>query len=266
MGLSPKKFRDFRKDSELYSYLGKKYIKLEEGGVLEEVFDKPTLMTLYRLVNRGVFESLVGVIKSGKEAKIFRALGSKGEEYAVKIYLTVSAEFKKGMLPYLEGDVRFTRIRRGSRSLIYLWAQKEFKNLKKAWEIGVRVPKPYTVENNVLVIEFIGENGVPAPLLKDADVLNPEKVYEKLLNYLKILYRKGELVHGDLSEYNVMILKNDEPVIFDMSQAVLLSHPLADMLLRRDISNLNRFFRKIGVEVKPENEIYRWITQDESNI
>lgn len=264
--MSPKKIKDFRKDSELYSYLSKKYIKLEEGEVLEEVFDKPTLMTLYKLINRGVIESLVGVVKSGKEAKIYRALGSKGEELAVKIYLTVSAEFRRGMLPYLEGDIRFSHVRRDIRSLVYAWAQKEFKNLKKAWEIGVRVPKPYTVENNVLVIEFIGENGVPAPLLKDADVLNPEKVYEKLLNYLKILYRKGELVHGDLSEYNVMILKNDEPVIFDMSQAVLLSHPLADMLLRRDISNLNRFFRKIGVEVKPENEIYRWITQDESNI
>ena len=262
--MSPKKIKDFRKDSELYSYLSKKYIKLEEGEVLEEVFDKPTLMTLYKLINRGVIESLVGVVKSGKEAKIYRALGSKGEELAVKIYLTVSAEFRRGMLPYLEGDIRFSHVRRDIRSLVYAWAQKEFKNLKKAWEIGVRVPKPYTVENNILVIEFIGRDGIPAPLLKDAEVSNPEKVYKKLLNYIKTLYRDGELVHGDLSEYNVMVL-DSEPVIFDMSQAVLLSHPLADQLLRRDITNLNRFFRKLGVKVKPEDEIYRWVTQDESN-
>lgn len=262
--MSPKKVKDFKKDSEFYSYLSRKYIKLEEGEVLEEVFDKPTLMTLYRLINRGVIESFVGVIKSGKEAKIYRALGPKGEEFAVKIYLIVSAEFRRGMLPYLEGDVRFSHVRRGIRPLVYAWAQKEFKNLKKAWEIGVKVPKPYAVENNILIIEFIGKDGVPAPLLKDAEVSNPEKVYEKLLGYIKTLYKDGELVHGDLSEYNVMIL-NDEPIIFDMSQAVLLNHPLADQLLHRDIANLNRFFRKLGVKVKSDDEVYRWVTENESN-
>lgn len=232
----------------------------EEEAALEEVFDKPTLMTIYSLINRGVIDRMYGAVKSGKEAKIYWALGPKGEELAVKIYLTVTAEFKKGMLPYIKGDVRFKHIKGGTRALIYAWAEKEFKNLALAHQAGVRVPRPYAVRNNVLVAEFIGEKGVPAPLLKEVELQNPEEVYLELLEAARLLYRKAELVHGDLSEYNVMIFKG-EPIIFDLSQAVLLSHPLADKFLRRDLKNLNRYFRKLGVKVKPEAEAYRWIVE-----
>ena len=234
--------------------------RAEEMAALEEVFDKPTLMTLYSLINRGVIDRMFGAVKSGKEAKIYWALGPNGEELAVKIYLTVTAEFKRGMLPYIQGDVRFKRVGRGTRALIYAWAEKEFKNLTLAYEAGVRVPKPYAVKNNILVVEFIGEKGSPAPLLREVELDRPEEVYLTLLEAVKRLYRKAELVHGDLSEYNIMYYR-EKPVIFDLSQAVLLSHPLADQLLRRDIRNLNRFFAKLNVKVKPEDEIYRWVTE-----
>ena len=232
----------------------------EEMAALEEVFDKPTLMTLYSLINRGIIDHMFGAVKSGKEAKIYYALGPNGEELAVKIYLTVTAEFKRGMLPYIQGDVRFKRVSRDTRKLIYAWAEKEFKNLTLAYEAGVRVPKPYAVKNNILVVEFIGEDGIPAPLLREVELENPEEIYFTLLEAVRTLYRKAELVHGDLSEYNVM-LHRGEPVIFDLSQAVLLSHPLADQLLRRDLANLNRFFSKLGVKVKPEEEAYRWVLE-----
>lgn len=232
----------------------------EEYEVLEEVFDKPTLMTIYHLMNKGILNRLYGSVKSGKESKVYRGLSPNGEELAVKIFLTVSSEFKKGMLPYIEGDERFKHVKRGTRSLIYAWALKEFKNLKKAYEAGVRVPKPYIVENNVLVMEFIGKNGVPAPLLKDVELANPKKFYLRVLENVKLLYRSGELIHGDLSEYNIMVLESEQPVIFDMSQAILVTHPLAESLLRRDIFNINRFFRKIGVEVLNEEDAYKWIT------
>lgn len=231
----------------------------EEYEVLEEVFDKPTLMTIYHLMNRGVLSRLYGAVKSGKESKVYRGLSPSGEELAVKIFLTVSSEFKRGLLPYIEGDVRFKHIKRGTRSLIYTWALKEFKNLKKAYEAGVRVPKPYIVEKNVLVMEFVGKEGVPAPLLKDVELADPKKFYLSVLENVKLLYRNGELVHGDLSEYNIMVSEDEQPVIFDMSQAVLVDHPLAEELLRRDIFNINRFFRKIGVEVYGEEDVYKWI-------
>jgi RIO kinase 1 len=121
------------------------------------------------------------------------------------------------------------------------------------------VPKPIAVKNNVLIMEFIGRNGVSAPSLKEQYPKNPEKVYKTLISYLKRLYQRAELVHGDLSEYNIMIWKG-LPIIFDMSQAVPLSHPMANFLLNRDIANINRFFSRLGVEVLPAEELYRRVT------
>jgi RIO kinase 1 len=110
-------------------------------------------------------------------------------------------------------------------------------------------------------MEFIGENGVPAPLLKEVKLTNATAIYKELLHSLRLLYRRARLVHGDLSEYNVMIWKG-KPVIFDISQAVTLEHPLADMLLRRDIDNLNNYFRKNRVKIKTSDEIYRWVVNE----
>jgi len=66
------------------------------------------------------------------------------------------------------------------------------------------------------------------------------------------------LVHGDLSEYNIMIWE-EKPVICDISQAVLLDHPLSDQLLRRDIVNINNYFSELGVEVLDLETIERWV-------
>jgi RIO kinase 1 len=73
------------------------------------------------------------------------------------------------------------------------------------------------------------------------------------------LYRKAELVHGDLSEYNIMVWKG-KAVLFDMSQAVPLVHPMADDLLRRDLTNLNKYFSRLGIKVPSVDECYRRVT------
>jgi len=231
----------------------------EEYEVLEEVFDRSTLMVIYDFMNAGVIDRIFGVVQSGKEARVYWGKDKNGNELAIKIYLTVSAEFRKGMLKYIEGDPRFKNVKRDTRSLIFTWAQKEFKNLELAMAAGVRVPKPIAVRNNVLIMEFIGENGVSAPTLKEQPPEDPEHIYRTILVYMKRLYQRAELVHGDLSEYNVMVW-NGRPVIIDVSQAVPLSHPLADQLLNRDINNINRFFSRLGVNVLSPNEIYRRIT------
>jgi RIO kinase 1 len=231
----------------------------EEYEVLEEVFDRSTLMTIYDFLNKGTIDEIHGVVNAGKEARIYWGKDSQGRELAIKIYLTISAEFRKGMLPYIEGDPRFAHVRRDTRSLVYAWAQKEFKNLRRAHEAGIRVPKPMNVKNNVLIMEFIGENEVSAPLLKEIPLQNPKKVYRQLLTYVEKLYRKAELVHADLSEYNIMIWEG-EPVLFDVSQAVLLKHPMAGKFLIRDLENLHRYFKKLGVDVLSVEETYRRIT------
>jgi RIO kinase 1 len=227
-----------------------------ERATLEEVFDKATLMVIYQLLNSGILYEVHGVVNAGKEARVYWGKTKEGKDLAVKIYLTASAEFKKGMLKYIEGDYRFKGVKRDTRSLIFTWAQKEFRNLEQASRAKVRVPKPIAVKNNVLVMEFIGKDGVNAPSLKEQAPSDPEKVYEVLLIFLERLYRKAELVHGDLSEYNIMMWKG-KPVIFDMAQAVPTSHPMAEFFLRRDLANVNRFFSRLGVKVLSPDEAYR---------
>jgi RIO kinase 1 len=229
-----------------------------ERATLEEVFDQATRMVVYRFMTEGVLNEVNGVVSAGKEARVYWGKNKEGKDLAVKIYLTSSAEFKKGMFKYIEGDYRFKGVKHDTRSLIFAWAQKEFRNLEQAFRAKVNVPKPIAVRNNVLVMEFIGKNGSSAPSLKERLPVNPEKTYRQLLTYLKRLYRKADLVHGDLSEYNIMVWRS-KPVVFDMSQSVPSSHPLAKSLLERDLTNVNRFFSRLGVKVLAVDEAYRRI-------
>jgi RIO kinase 1 len=230
----------------------------EDYQVIEEVFDKPTLMVIYGFMNKGVIEEIHGVVNAGKEARVYWGKDSQGNELAIKIYLTSSAEFKKGMIPYIEGDPRFAHVRKDTRSLIYTWAQKEFKNLRRAKEAGVNVPEALAVQKNVLIMEFIGKNGERAPLMKETTLEDSEKVFKILLTYLRRLYRKGGLVHADLSEYNIMIWKK-KPVIFDVAQSVLIKHPMADKFLHRDLENLHKYFKRKVPDILSVDEMYERI-------
>jgi len=236
----------------------------EELEALEQVFDKSTLMVIYHMLDTGKLAKISGAVRSGKEAKIYCGIGPKKKEVAIKIYLTFSAEFKKGRLAYIEGDPRFQRIRTDTRSLVYIWAQKEYRNLRQARDAGVRVPKPISVDKNVLLMEFIGKNGQPAPLLRETMLRNPDKTYRELVSFVKLLYNDAGLVHGDLSEYNIMIWRG-HPVIFDLSQAVSTEHPIADRLLIRDILNVNRYFDQIGVRTDPNEIIHEQVVRADGN-
>ena len=227
----------------------------DEFKVVEGVIDPPTLKALYKLLNNGIIQALHGAISTGKEANIYRGENSEGKTLAVKVYRVSTAE-SDYMREYIVGDPRFRRVGRKPRTLIPQWAMKEYKNLKRYTDAKVRVPKPYNVRNNVLLMQFIGKRGMSAPLLREVELRSPEKVYRSLMFNVKRLYRKARLVHGDLSEYNIMYWKS-KPIIFDVSQAVNLRHPNSDQFLARDLENLNRYFEKLGIEVLPLQEAYR---------
>jgi RIO kinase 1 len=106
---------------------------------------------------------------------------------------------------------------------------------------------------------FIGEDGVPAPLLREKDPKNPQVFYDTILNEMQKMWQKAGLAHGDLSEYNIMVYE-DKPVIFDVSQAMLTIHPLAPMLIERDIQNINYFFNRMGTKTREQDELKDWIT------
>ena len=108
-------------------------------------------------------------------------------------------------------------------------------------------------------MEFVGKNGVRAPLLKETTLKDPKRVFRLLLTYLRRLYRKGGLVHADLSEYNIMIWRR-KPVIFDVAQTVLIEHPMADKFLRRDLENLHKYFKRLEFDVLPVDDMYERVT------
>lgn len=233
----------------------------EDLKISEGVFDKDTLFTLYWFVNKGIFEILYGIVSTGKEANVYWAKDEKGKEYAVKIYRAATSDFKKTMQIYIHGDPRFKHVKRTMRSLIVAWAEKEYKNLRRAYEAGVRVPKPVAVRKNVLVMEFIGKNGVPAPIMRENPPEDPEKIFNILLNYVKRLYKFANLVHGDLSEYNVL-LWDENPILIDMAQSVVLNHPLSQEFLMRDLKNLLKYFGNLGVDVLTLEEAFKFVTEE----
>ena len=236
---------------ELNGGAKKRFKKVKDRELMEtveEVFDYRTLMALYRLINKGVIDRLHGVVAAGKEARIYWGEDAEGNDLAVKIFLVQTGEFRRGMLRYIEGDPRFRLVRRDRRHIINVWCSKEFKNLRKAYEVGVKVPKPIDFKENVLVMEFIdcGERGKPAPLLKDAPPDDPEKALYEILNNVRLAFKRGRIVHADLSEYNIMN-KSGEFYIIDWGSAVSLDHPEAINFLKRDLRNLLNYFKSLGV-------------------
>ena len=203
-------------------------------------------MTVLKILNTGKLKELHGVVKSGKESRVYHGVDSDGGEVAVKIFLTTSAIFRQGRLKYFQGDPRFREIPHDNASMVDQWAIKEFWNLRLARDAGVEVPTPIHVEKNVLLLRFVGKDGVPAPLLRDVTLQSPRSWYGRILEMVKQLYLKAGLVHGDLSEYNIMI-PNGFPVLIDFGQAVQKGHPESRSFLERDISNLNRYFRTLKV-------------------
>jgi len=252
------RIREYRYERE-QRYLRK---RSEFDEVLEEVFDRQTLMTIYSLMNKGLIKEFYGVVSAGKESRIYLAKGRDDVDLAVKIYLIVSAEFKKRRMMYAMYDPRFKRVPRDFKDFIYLWARREYSNLEAAYEAEVPVPKPYFVRNNVLGMEFIGEGGKRYPTLVETRLERGdyEEIYPKVIEAVKKLYRKAKLIHGDLSEYNIFVLPNRDIVLIDLSQAVRIEQPIAEPLLLRDLKNLVRFFRKNGVEVPEPDELFAEIT------
>jgi len=233
----------------------------EEMESLEEVFDRSTLMIVYKLMNHGHLKNIHGVLRSGKEARIYWGTGKRKKPVAIKIFLTTSREFKHGRVAYTQGDERFKNIRRDTRSVVNLWASKEYSNLQQAKAAGIRVPTPFKVEGNVLLLEFIGKNGEPAPLLRETPLNHPARTYDKIVSAVRRLYQNAKLVHGDLSEYNIM-MKGAYPVLIDFGQAVSVEHPMAKILLERDLKQLNQYFTRVGVTMASLDAITKWVIGD----
>ena len=140
-----------------------------------------------------------------------------------------------------------------------VWARKEFKNMQAAHSAGVRVPVAIAVKKNVLVMEYVtdGEGDAARPLA-DLDIADQD--YKQVIEQISLLYRKANLVHADLSEYN--LFRTEEGImLFDFGSAVDIKHPNSKQFLVRDVLNINRFFEKRGVETGDIADIVEQITK-----
>ncbi len=214
----------------------------EKFDIYEGVFDDYTINLLYQLMNKGYFSEFKGIISEGKEANVFLAKNSEGF-IAVKIFKTETSGFKK-IKDYILGDPRFPRITKNFRKLIFLWAQKEYRNLLKAYEGGVAVPKPIYNLKNVILMEFIHEKLGPSRPINIQHPKKLNKMYKLIIKEYEKMLKIG-LVHADFSEYNILN-KNEKPIIIDWAQAVVKEHPRALEFMERDIKNINKWFKNKG--------------------
>ena len=248
-------------DAEVQKLISQKRIKdSDDRKVSSEIFDKATLQVLYKLANQGHLDVLNGAISTGKEANVLKGIKDDGSIVAVKIYRIATSDFKK-MQYYIAGDPRFNVRSSNKRQLINNWVNKEFRNLTRLKDAGVYVPEAITSLSNVLIIEFIGdEDGNPAPTVKNLPPQDPNDFYEKLVDQMDKFINKANLIHGDLSTYNILNY-DEEPVIIDVSQSVVRDHIIANELLERDIKNISFEFSKMGVDTSIEDLTNRLIRE-----
>ncbi|XP_060521757.1 serine/threonine-protein kinase RIO3 [Cylas formicarius] len=246
--------------------------KKEDRATAEFGLDSFTRLLLYKMINnQQLLERINGVISIGKEAVILHAetdqanpeAQSLPKECVIKVYKTTLSEFKDRE-KYINDDYRFKdRIgKQNARKMVHLWAEKEMANLTRLHKAGIRCPDVIKLKQHMLVMSFIGDNNRPAPKLKDG----PKKfedlaaAYDEVTEGMKTMYHQANLIHADLSEYNIL-WHEKECYFIDVSQAVEPTHENAFSFLFRDCYNISKFFSKKGVpNLLSPDELFRDIT------
>lgn len=253
--------------------------------------DSRVRIHISKAINNGMLNKLNGCVKEGKEALVYHGeegrgqlvqektnttltlVDNKGFDVAVKIFKRIQEFRNRGQ--YVDGDPRYDGkefSRSSERRQLEMWAEKEFRNLVRAHRAGVPVPKPLHYKENVLFLRFLGQDGWPSPQLRELTMKKGSKkwklLYEQTMEAVQKLYTDAKLVHGDLSEYNIMVcpskyvsdntsnvVTNDKDgeedslriALIDFGQAVDLRHPDATTLLERDLSRVKHFFDRMGI-------------------
>ena len=211
------------------------------------------------LVDDGLVDEVIRRLKSGKEADVF-VVRSGTDIRCAKIYKDASQRSFKQAVQYQEGrKVRNSRDARamekgskfGRKQQEESWQHTEVDALYKLASVGVRVPQPYGCFDGVLLMELItDEEGHVAPRLADVTMSDEQALedHDIMIQYVVRMLCAG-LVHGDLSEFNVLV---DEfgPVIIDLPQVVdAAANNHAKAMLERDVNNLTEYYGQFAPEL-----------------
>lgn len=223
----------------------------EEWKVQKNVFSLSSERNLFKFASQGFFEHIESPIRTGKESNVFSAIKKDNSRIIIKIYRMENCNFNK-MYEYIRPDPRYLGVKKGKRNILFSWVQREYRNLLKAREV-IRVPTPLAYRDNILLMEFIGEDS-PSPILKHLipeTVSRQKAIFRMVIGNIEKLLCAG-LVHGDLSEYNILNYAGS-PVFIDFSQCTLTSNPNSKQLLERDVAIVCTFFsRMFSVDEKAE--------------
>ena len=212
--------------------------------------------SLVTLVEHGIIQEVVRPLMSGKEAQVYVVLAG-GEECVAKVYKEATERTFKHRVEYTEGrrtrntrDQRAInkRTRHGRKQDEAAWRNAEVDTLYRLRGSGVRVPEPINFIDGVLVMELVRDaEGNPAARLGDLEFAASEAyaIYQKLIQEVVRMLCAG-VIHGDLSEFNVL-MGADGPVVIDFPQSVdPAKNQSARRLLLRDVENLHRFLRRFS--------------------
>lgn len=275
----------------------------DDRATSEQVLDPRTRLILFKLLSRGFFEQIDGCLSTGKEANVYYAKAGKPQpqqeqqqkgstavvatatddepsstnttaaitEYAIKIYKTSILVFKDRD-KYVAGEHRWRRgyCKSNPRKMVKVWAEKEMRNYRRIHQANIPCPRPILLKQHVLVMEFLGRDGWPSPRLKDATLSDRRlrEAYVQCVLIMRRIYQRCRLVHGDLSEYN-LLWHNSQIYVIDVSQSVETDHPSALDFLRKDCANINDYFRKVAnLTVMTVRQLFEFVTtplSDESD-
>ncbi|HQS81534.1 MAG TPA: PA4780 family RIO1-like protein kinase [Thiobacillus sp.] len=211
------------------------------------------------LVEDGLIDDVTRQLMSGKEAMVF-VVRCGDEVRCAKVYKEANKRAFRQSVDYTENrKVKNSRqaramakgTRYGREAQEAAWQNAEVDALYRLAAAGVRVPTPYNFHSGVLLMELVcDEDGNAAPRLNDVE-FTPERArvhFQMLLKQVVLMLSAG-VVHGDLSEFNILI-SADGPVIIDLPQAVdAAGNNHAPDMLERDVANLTAYFGRFAPEL-----------------
>ncbi|KAL7676216.1 hypothetical protein ACOME3_002472 [Neoechinorhynchus agilis] len=244
-----------------------------ERAMVEQCIDDRTRRLLGRVIaqcriqEKGPLRELNGCISTGKEARVYHGYGMDKFEVAVKVYYTSILKFKTRQ-PYVDDEFRFRRgyCSKNPRKMARTWAEKEFR-----------------MRGHIMVMQFIGRDGQSAPLMHQYRLIDPRLSYIESIGYVRQMFRVSNLIHSDLSEFNLLVWPagqildseegqfsntNDTIFVIDVGQAVEKEHPCAIKFLLRDCMAINKYFtnnlfpiyivRIFGLQLPSTRMAFKW--------
>jgi len=212
-------------------------------------------------IGQGLIADVLGIVKSGKEATVFcceAAQGAGVPYFAAKVYrqrdvrsFRNDAVYNAGRLRGAENRVAraiVTKTSFGREASFASWVSDEFQTLSLLHDAGCDVPQPFVHSERVIIMEYIGDEEGPAPVLSSVrlDRADAERALAQILRNVELALAHDR-IHGDLSAYNVLYLAGAVRLI-DFPQAVdARFNPNALSLLERDLANICGYFDRQGV-------------------